>query len=102
MIENQAVAVPGSVQPSICGPRTRAAAYGRPMLALVSGRYPRGPGEVAVTSGVAALFGLRTGGVVDADGRALPRDRPGRESRQPARQFVLVAPGQIPQTRAAR
>ncbi|GIH98810.1 FtsX-like permease family protein [Planobispora takensis] len=36
-------------------------AYGASMLALRQGRYPAGPGEVAVTASVARTFGLRLG-----------------------------------------
>src|SRR6202035_1835502 len=43
---------------------------GSPMLALVSGRYPAAPGEVALTSAVAALYGVHRGGVVRLAGRS--------------------------------
>ena len=33
------------------------------MLSLVAGKYPAGPGQVAVTSGVASTFNLRIGDV---------------------------------------
>ena len=36
-------------------------------LRLDAGRYPTGPGEVAVTSGVAKTFGLHVGSVVDGE-----------------------------------
>ena len=35
------------------------AAFGSPMLALVSGRYPAAPGQVALTGAVADLYGVR-------------------------------------------
>jgi putative ABC transport system permease protein len=37
------------------------APYTRVLLALDSGRYPAGPGQVAVTPGLARLYGLTTG-----------------------------------------
>jgi len=95
VIENETVAVPGSVATVDLRAQAPDGRYGRPMLALVSGRYPRGPGEVAVTSGVAAQFGLRTGGVWQLDGRAL---RVTGQVENPANlrdQFALVAPGQL-------
>ncbi len=75
VIENEAVAVRGSVASVDLRAQDPDGHYGRPMLTLVSGRYPRGPGEVAVTSGVAAQFGLRTGGVwqLETPGTARPR-----------------------------
>ncbi|MGE5287052.1 MAG: hypothetical protein ACM3ML_07590 [Micromonosporaceae bacterium] len=62
VIENQAIAVPGSVATMNLRAQDPHGPYSRPMLALVSGHYPAGPGEVAVTSGVASLFNLRIGG----------------------------------------
>lgn len=35
--------------------------YGRPMLALVSGRYPAGPGEVAMTASLASTPSTTSG-----------------------------------------
>ena len=95
VIENETVAVPGSVAVVDLRAQDPDGRYGRPMLALVSGRYPRGPGQVAVTSGVAVQFGLRTGGSWTLDGQAL---RVTGEVENPANlrdQFALVAPGQI-------
>jgi len=95
VIENKTVAVPGSVGPVDLRAQDPDGRYGHPMLALVSGRYPHGPGEVAVTSGVAAQFGLRTGGLWTLGGRAL---RVAGQVENPANlrdQFALVAPGQI-------
>jgi putative ABC transport system permease protein len=65
--------------------------YGRPMLALVSGRYPTGAGEVALTKPVADLFnahpgdtweGRRVVGLVENPNNLLDG-------------FALVAPGQL-------
>ncbi len=44
--------------------------YGGPMLRLVSGRYPTGAGDVAVTDEVAALMNARIGGPLAVDGHA--------------------------------
>jgi putative ABC transport system permease protein len=95
VIENKTVAVPGSVTTVDLRAQDPDGRYGRPMLALVSGRYPQGPGEVAVTSGVAAEFGLRTGDSWSLGGRAL---RVTGQVENPANlrdQFALVAPGQL-------
>src|SRR5262245_60217610 len=42
--------------------------YGRPMLRLVSGRYPTAAGEVAVTDELATLMRVRVGGRLALDG----------------------------------
>jgi len=42
--------------------------YGRPMLHLLSGRYPTGPDEVAITDEVATLMRARVGGQLALDG----------------------------------
>ncbi len=95
VIENEAVAVRGSVASVDLRAQDPDGHYGRPMLTLVSGRYPRGPGEVAVTSGVAAQFGLRTGGLWSLDGRALRVTGMVENPANLRDQFALVATGQI-------
>ena len=54
MIENQAVAIPGSISTYDLRAQDPHGPFGQPMLSLVSGHYPAGPGQVAVTDGVAA------------------------------------------------
>jgi putative ABC transport system permease protein len=70
-------------------------AYGRPMLALVSGRYPRGPGQVDLTSGLASTFRVGTGGVWPIDGRALRVTGIVENPQNLLDAFALVAPGQV-------
>jgi putative ABC transport system permease protein len=91
VIENQTIAVPGSIDTYNLRAQDPHGAFGQPMLSLVSGHYPAGPGEVAVTSGVAADFRLRLGelwqgrrvtGIVENPQNLLD-------------EFALVAPGQV-------
>ncbi len=91
VIENQTIAVPGSIDTYNLRAQDPRGAFGQPMLSLVSGHYPAGPGEVAVTSGVAADFRLRVGelwqgrritGIVENPQNLLD-------------EFALVAPGQV-------
>jgi len=63
VIENQTFAIPGSTDTYQLRAQNPHGPYGRPMLSLVSGHFPAGAGQVAVTSGVAADFGLRIGSV---------------------------------------
>ena len=96
MIENARLVGTGTVQPVDLRAQDPRGPYGRPMLALVSGRYPSGPGQAAVTSQVAALFNLRTGGVWHADGRAWRVTGLVENPANLQDEFVLVAPGQVP------
>jgi putative ABC transport system permease protein len=91
VIENQTIAVPGSIDTYNLRAQDPHGAFGQPMLSLVSGHYPAGPGEVAVTSGVAADFHLHVGevwqgrrvtGIVENPQNLLD-------------EFALVAPGQV-------
>jgi putative ABC transport system permease protein len=91
VIENQTIAVPGSIDTYNLRAQDPHGAYGQPMLSLVSGHYPAGPGEVAVTSGVAADFHLHVGevwqgrqvtGIVENPQNLLD-------------EFALVVPGQV-------
>src|ERR1022692_1186880 len=61
VIENQIIAIPGSISTYDLRAQNPRGPYGQPMLSLVSGHYPVGPGQVAVTSGVAAAFRLTDG-----------------------------------------
>ncbi len=91
VIENQTVAIPGSIDTYNLRAQNPDGAFGQPMLSLVSGHYPAGPGEVAVTSRVAADFRLHVGelwqgrqvtGIVENPQNLLD-------------EFALVAPGQV-------
>ena len=95
VIENQTIAIPGSINTYDLRAQDPDGPFGQPMLSLVAGHYPTGPGQVAVTDGVAVHL--------------QPHDRrplaPGREARQVVGivqnpqslldEFALVAPGQV-------
>jgi putative ABC transport system permease protein len=95
VIENARLAGTGTVQPVELRAQDPRGPYGRPMLALVSGRYPSGPGQAAVTSQVAALFNLRTSGVWHAGGRAWRVTGLVENPANLQDEFALVAPGQV-------
>ncbi len=97
-------------QPITTGPAGRrdlraqdpAAPYTQVLLGLVSGRYPSGAGQVAVTSGLAQLYGLRTGstwhvpaGAGAAAGRAFTVTGIVEDPSNLLDEFALVAPGQL-------
>ncbi len=72
------------------------------LLALSSGRYPTGSSQVAVTPGLAQLYGLRTGstwhvpaGSGAAAGRAFTVTGIVEDPSNLLDEFALVAPGQL-------
>ena len=71
------------------------AAFGSPMLALVSGRYPAAPGQVALTGAVADLYGVRRGGVVRLAGRSYRVSGIVENPSNLLDEFALVEPGQV-------
>ena len=60
-IVHQAVPVPGSITAVDLRAQDPHGAFSTPMLGLVSGRYPAGPAEAAVTKSVATTFNLHVG-----------------------------------------
>jgi putative ABC transport system permease protein len=69
--------------------------YNAPLLGLVSGTYPAGPGQVALTSQVAARYGAHAGGTWHAAGTTWQVTGIVRDPSSLADQFVLTAPGQV-------
>jgi putative ABC transport system permease protein len=69
--------------------------YGYPMVALVSGRYPAGPNEVAMTGELAATFNLHVGEVWQQSGRARNVVGLVENPQNLLDDFALVAPGQL-------
>jgi putative ABC transport system permease protein len=94
VIEHAALAIPGSVNTVDVRAQQPGGLYSSPMLRLDTGHYPA-TGQVAVTSGVAAIYRLRIGSVWHEGGRALPVvgivENPGDLQDQ----FALVATGQL-------
>lgn len=69
--------------------------YNSPLLGLVSGMYPAGPGQVALTSQVATRYGAHAGGTWHAGGTTWQVTGIVQDPSNLADQFALVAPGQI-------
>jgi putative ABC transport system permease protein len=95
VIENETLTVPGTNTKYALRAQDPAGPYGRPMLSLLSGRYPAGAGEVAMTQALASTLGLSIGapwhegatdrtvvGIVENPQNLLD-------------EFALVAPGQV-------
>jgi putative ABC transport system permease protein len=93
VIENQNL-VTGSASPVQLRAQNPAGPYGQPTLALVSGHYPHGSGQVALTSQVAALYNTHAGGIWRQGGRARRVVGIVENPSDLADEFALVAPGQ--------
>lgn len=95
VIENETLAIPGSLQTYQLRAQNPHGPYGQPMLALTSGHYPTGPGQVAVTAGVASAFNLSVGDVWHVAGKALRVVGTVENPQSLLDQFALVEPGQV-------
>ncbi|HLY33009.1 MAG TPA: hypothetical protein VKQ07_00625, partial [Jatrophihabitantaceae bacterium] len=70
-IEHSNIPVPGSITPADMRAQAEHGPFTSPTLHVVSGRYPSGANEVAVTSGVATTFGLKLGSTWTVNGQVL-------------------------------
>jgi putative ABC transport system permease protein len=94
VIENQGLAS-GTVQAVWLRAQDPAGPYGGPLLALVSGHYPAGPGQVAMTGSVAALYDVGIGSTWHADGRPWRVTGIVENPSNLLDEFALVSPGQL-------
>jgi putative ABC transport system permease protein len=69
--------------------------FNGPLLGLVSGAYPAGPGQVALTGQVASLYGARVGGPWRAAGTTWRVTGIVQNPSNLSDEFALVAPGQV-------
>lgn len=95
VIENQAIAIPGSVSTFSLRAQGPRGPFGQPMLSLLSGHYPAGPGQAAVTRGVAAAFHLRISSVWHEAGKAWRVTGIVQNPQDTLDEFALVLPGQV-------
>jgi putative ABC transport system permease protein len=95
VIENQAVAIPGSISTYDLRAQNPHGPFGQPMLSLAAGHYPAGPDQVAVTDGVAATFNLKIGDQWHAGGRTRQVVGIVANPQSLLDEFALVAPGQV-------
>ncbi len=95
VIENQTIAIPGSISTYDLRAQDPNGPFGQPMLSLVAGHYPAGPGQVAVTDGVAAAFGLRIGDLWHQGGASRQVTGIVQNPQSLLDEFALVVPGQV-------
>jgi putative ABC transport system permease protein len=95
VIENQALAIPGSISTYQLRAQNPHGPFGQPLLSLVSGHYPSGPGQVALTSGLASDLNLQVGGTFRQGGQARQVVGIVENPQSLLDEFALVVPGQV-------
>jgi putative ABC transport system permease protein len=95
VIENETFSVPGSVTTYSLRAQNPHGAFGQPMLSLVSGHYPSGTGQVALTSGVASELHLKVGDTWRAGGSSRRVVGIVTNPQNLLDEFALVAPGRV-------
>src|SRR3984885_8936957 len=95
VIQNQTFPVPGSIQTYSLRAQNPRGPFGQPMLSLISGRFPVGADEVAVTSGVASDFHLAVGSTWTVGGVTRKVTGIAVNPQNLLDEFALVAPGQV-------
>ncbi|MGH9104813.1 MAG: FtsX-like permease family protein [Acidimicrobiales bacterium] len=95
VIEQRTVAVPGSINTYQLISEDPRGPFTGPMLSLVSGQYPVGPDQVALTRGVASDFHLRIGGTWRAGGAARKVVGIVKNPQSLLDELALVAPEQV-------
>src|SRR5580692_9698617 len=95
VIENQTFPVPGSIQTYSLRAQNPHGPFGQPMLSLISGQFPVGLGQVAVTSGVASDFHLAVGSSWTVGGVSRKVTGIAANPQNLLDEFALVAPGQV-------
>lgn len=93
VIENETARVPGSNQTYQIRSQDPHGPYGGPMLQLLSGRYPTGPDQIAVTPGLASELNLHTGDTWPTGGKTVVGMVQNPQSLLD--EFALVVPGQV-------
>jgi putative ABC transport system permease protein len=93
VIANETFTVPGTTQTYQLRSQDPHGPYGGPMLQLVSGRYPKGPNELALTQGLASELNLQVGDTWPQGGRTVVGIVQNPQSLLD--EFALVPPGQV-------
>jgi putative ABC transport system permease protein len=94
LIENQKIYT-GTAQSVQLRAESQHGHYNAPLLGLASGAYPAGPGQVALTSQVASLYGAHVGGTWRAAGATWRVTGIVQDPSNLADEFALVVPGQV-------
>jgi putative ABC transport system permease protein len=93
VIENQNLTVPGSTQTYELRSQDPHGPFGGPMLQLLSGHYPTGPDQIAITPGLASELNLHIGDTWSQGGKTVVGIVQNPQSLLD--EFALVPPGQV-------
>jgi putative ABC transport system permease protein len=93
VIANETFTVPGSTQTYQLRSQDPHGPYGGPMLQLLSGHYPTGPNQIALTPGLASELNLRIGDTWSQGGKTVVGIVQNPQSLLD--EFALVPPGQV-------
>ncbi len=94
VIENETFHVPGSTQTYDLRSQDPHGPYGGPMLQLLSGHYPTGPNQIALTPGLASELNLRVGDTWSSQGGRTVVGMV-QNPQSLLDEFALVPPGQV-------
>ncbi|HEY0716445.1 MAG TPA: FtsX-like permease family protein [Streptosporangiaceae bacterium] len=95
VIGNQVAQVPGSTATYDLRAQDPRGPFGSPMLSLIQGHYPAGPGQVAVTPALARQFGLKVGSVWPQGGATRAVTGIVQNPQSLLDEFALLVPGQV-------
>jgi putative ABC transport system permease protein len=93
VIENQNLTVPGSTQTYDLRSQDPHGPFGGPMLQLLSGHYPTGANQIAITPGLASELNLHVGDTWSLGGKTVVGIVQNPQSLLD--EFALVPPGQV-------
>jgi putative ABC transport system permease protein len=93
-IDHQSIAIPGSFGTVDLRAQNPNGTYGHPTLRLVAGRFPTGPGDIAMTRDAATAFNVHIGDSFVANGVARHVVGLVENPVSLSDEFALVAPGQ--------
>ena len=93
VIENETFSVPGSTETYQLRSQDPNGPYGGPMLQLLSGHYPTGPDQIALTPGLASVLNLTVGDTWPQGGKTVVGIVQNPQSLLD--EFALVPPGQV-------
>jgi len=94
VIENQRIATGTNLSVQLRAEKPHGH-FNAPLLGLVSGAYPAGPGQVALTSQVASLYGAHVGGTWPAAGTTWRVTGIVQDPSNLSDEFALATPGQV-------
>jgi putative ABC transport system permease protein len=93
-IDHQSIPIPGSLNSLDLRAQNPNGKFGHPTLRLVTGRFPTGAGDVALTAGAAATFNVHIGDPFVANRRTRRVVGVVENPLSLSDEFALVAPGQ--------